>query len=444
MTKKDPMNLFRIVSFLILAFYIYSCKENENNFTVGQELINISSDIIISDTSSLRFYTIKSDSTLTSGQQALLAGHYKDDIFGSITASSFTQIGLANSMVLDNNKAVFDSISLILHYSGIYYGDTTLPFHIEIRKLTESLKIEESDVRYNNSKVSYDTLTALGKTMFYPKPRRNKDINITLSDAFGVELFNLIKLQQENDIEQLSSLDGFLNYFQGIALIPGKDAVSSSILRFSGADSSVRMRLYFHEGKTTRYFDFPNINPTLQFNRITDDLSQTRYPLNTLQKAEDRLLSLQSANQTFIQGGTGFLTRIEFPYLSNFKFSSNRIKLLKAQLIIRPVKNTYKTFTLPTKFVIYEANFDNKIGYIQNDTTASQLTIDDLYNEETAYTIDISSFINSAIQNTTDDIPAIIVTLPFSDSRSTLKRAILSDGMGQNISTKLKILYWRY
>jgi len=62
------------------------------------------------------------------------------------------------------------------------------------------------------------------------------------------------------------------------------------------------------------------------------------------------------------------LTKIEFPYLKNLQFTTEHIKILKAQLILCPVKSTYKTIGLPQKLFLYEANDLNQIGYNLTDT----------------------------------------------------------------------------
>jgi hypothetical protein len=93
---------------------------------------------------------------------------------------------------------------------------------------------------------------------------------------------------------------------------------------------------------------------------------------------------------------------------------------------------------------LYEANDLNQIGYNLTDTLSQHLTVDNIYNETTAYTLDITSYISSIIQDRTDNIPAVIVTLPNVDFKTTLERVILSNGLGQANSTRLKIWYWRY
>ena len=437
------MNRFWILLYFISIFYIISsCKKNDNNLTVGDNLVNVNSDIVINDTSTLKTYTVKSDSIITSGTAKLLVGKYQDGNFGSITATSYFQVGVSSALTLETN-AVFDSISLVLHYSNYYYGDTTRPYAIEAHQLMDKLDYNQNDngYRYNTSKAIRSDPTPIGKTTFYPRPSSNTVIYVSLSKDMGKNLFDTI-------MERQTETDGydqtkFLNYFRGIALVPKAGAISS-IIRFGATDSSLYMRLYYHVGETSKYLNFSIFNGYLQFNKIDDDLSFNKSPLDTLRRLKDRLSSLKSGNATYCQGGTGFLTRIEFPYLKNLQFTTEHIKILKAQLILCPVKSTYKTVGLPPKLFLYEANDLNQIGYNLTDTLSQHLTVDNIYNETTAYTLDITSYISSIIQDRTDNIPAVIVTLPNVDFKTTLERVILSNGLGQANSTRLKIWYWRY
>ncbi len=436
------MNRFCILlSFISIFYIISSCKKNDHNLTIGEGLVNVNSNIVVNDTSTLKTYSVKTDSIVTSGTTKLLVGKYQDGNFGSITASSYFQVGFFSTLTLED-KAVYDSISLVLHYSNYYYGDTTKPFTIEAHQLSEKLdnNLNENGYRYNTSKAIRSDPTPIGKTTFYPRPLSNKTIYMTLPSTLGKNLFDTIMIRQtETDGYNQTK---FLNYFKGIALTSEAGTISS-IIRFK-ADTSLCMRLYYHIGETSKYLNFSIVNSNLQFNRIEDDLSLNNSPLDTLKKLKDKLSSLKSGNATYCQGGTGFLTRIEFPYLKNLRFTPEHIKILRAQLILCPVKNTYKTIGLPSKLFLYEANDLNEIGYLVTDTLSLHLTIDDVYNETTAYTLDITSYISSIIQDKTDDIPAVIVTLPTVDYKTTLERVILSNGLGQMNSTRLKILYWRY
>ena len=56
----------------------------------------------------------------------------------------------------------------------------------------------------------------------------------------------------------------------------------------------------------------------------------------------------------------------------------------------------------------------------------------------------VTNFIASAIQQTTDIVPAIGVSISSDKNNNTLDRVIFSDNLQSINATKLKILYWRY
>jgi hypothetical protein len=157
----------------------------------------------------------------------------------------------------------------------------------------------DNGYRYNTSKAIRSDPTPIGKTTFYPRPSSNTVIYVSLSKDMGKNLFDTI-------MERQTETDGydqtkFLNYFRGIALVPKAGAISS-IIRFGATDSSLYMRLYYHVGETSKYLNFSIFNGYLQFNKIDDDLSFNKSPLDTLRRLKDRLSSLKSGNATYCQG----------------------------------------------------------------------------------------------------------------------------------------------
>jgi len=166
--------------------------------------------------------------------------------------------------------------------------------------------------------------------------------------------------------------------------------------------------------------------------------------LDILKKSEIKVPSYKTGNVTYCQAGTGFMTKFEFPYLKNSLLSDKHIRIMKAELLLYPLKGSYQKIPLPSKVQLYATDNVNHKGSVINDTTKSQLYIDNLYHEETSYAIDITSYVRSMIQANTDEIPSMIVSFADYKNWTTLDRVIFSDGLLQVKSTRLKITYWRY
>jgi len=453
------MNRFRpALIYFVLLLLLIGCKNSKDNFTVGGELVDINSNIVVSDTAKIHAYTIKSDSIVTSGVSNVLVGRYQDGNLGNITASSYFRLAVPGSLskvivnkVNANENTVCDSVSLILTSSHYSYGDTTLPYSIEVHKLSESLdnNLIINGYRYNTSKVKYDA-EALGRTTFVPRPGRSGRISISLSDSIKETLFNLITNQLVYISDATLEQETFLNKFQGIALVPPANGKSSCVLGFSANSSSLYLLFYTHTvipdqsiiEKDTLVFGLTNSN--LLFNRIEDDLKSNQSPLSQLSANQLALSSLKTDNVAYCQAGTGFMTKFEFPYLRNILLTPNHIKILKAELLLYPLKNSYITVPLPSKFLLYQTIGINQLGSLAiRDTTNSQLMFDNLYGNQTCYDIDITSFINSFVQTYTEIVPSLIVSFSYTENSTSLKRVIFSDGLFVN-STRLRITYWRY
>ncbi len=72
------------------------------------------------------------------------------------------------------------------------------------------------------------------------------------------------------------------------------------------------------------------------------------------------------------------------------------------------------------------------------------LVIDDVYQEETSYTFDITSFIQTKITEATDDIPALLITVTPNDIYRTADRLILGSQTNSDSKVKLKVYYMNY
>jgi len=129
----------------------------------------------------------------------------------------------------------------------------------------------------------------------------------------------------------------FRDYFRGL-FIKSETGKKAALLAFSPTYS--RMTLHWHNpGDTTKYylnyyFSLSNAYVTeinARFNQIT---AQRIGPLASLVKPGDKVSSLKTNNLTYVQSGTGVVTKIELPYLLNLKGNRN-IAVNKAELVLQ-------------------------------------------------------------------------------------------------------------
>jgi len=448
----------------VMLLFIFACNTNKD-FTIGEELVNTKTNILSIDTCTIWSSTVKIDSVRTSGSGKALIGSFTEPIdiknletstesnidLGTIKADTYFEMALPTSTVSIDNEAVYESLTLSMKFSHDYYGDTTKSFTVEAYRINRKKDIlGVSDILgitgflYNTSR--FTTSEFLGSKTVMPRPSRNDSVYITLSDDLGQDLFGKIKRQDDSITDQTK----FIKYFKGFAL---KAPDAKAILGFNVADTSLFMRLHYHIGGVKYSLNFnvhqitgTNGNTYAQFNHV--EVNRPLSPLDaSLKKLENSVYSSRTKNQTYCQGSTGLMTKLEFPYLSKLLQVGSNIKILKAELILCPVKGSYKTIRLPNYLYLNYTDNLNTIGsFLSNGQSilTPVLTLDEQYGEQTQYSFDLTSFITSAVNQTTTSIPALEVSISSDLNYTTLKRVVLGDGIRGVNTAKLKILYWRY
>ncbi len=420
----------------IAALILQSCSEDKE-FTIGESFIETKTRIQVLDTFTVELSTVIMDSLYTSGTGILFAGNYEDSTFGKVTCNSYFQIGLPSIGDMSIND-VYDSIVLIMQYSGYSYGDTTQPVRISAHLLDENLETDEDGNLYNCSLIDYDE-EIIGTTHFIPHPDSLDSIRIRLDDAIGTDLFEKCM----NNDETVTLESSFLNYIKGIAIIADENE-GNSIIGFKAGEGEIVLRLYTHRIAETYEeipYDFVLYEEEKQFNQIIHDFSMC--PLENLRNRKEDLPFTETGNRTYVQGGTGLMTKIQFPYLEELMFFERGI-IMNVQLILVPDKESYFDFDLPEYLVFYETNKNNNFGNVLSDDYGYALTpvftLDEMFHEETSYSFNITSFIKNEFADDYFDIEhGLLLSLPTDELLSTFERLVLDPE-----ETKLRLYYLTY
>ena len=440
--------MYKLFYLLILSVIISSCNSDVDTgeFVVGADYLALNNNVIQIDTATVELSTIRLDSLVTSSQSRILVGSYVDPIFGKIKSDSYFQLyGNSYALYTDNadtesTNYVFDSIRMVMKLDKYYYGDTTKTYTFNIHKLTEQVKTSlEDNTFHNDSKLSYQS-AVLGSISFKPKPVSTDSISVVLSDDFGNELFQKIKKKE------IANSDEFVEYLKGFVVTADSDN-SSSVLGF---DLSSELRLYYSKylsnSETSFVLSFGVYDSSKQFNAITADRAGT--VIEDLPIATSKLVSTKTANQSFIQSGSGVSCRIDFPNIKQLKYAFEKGAIVDAQLSIKPVNNTYSArHSLPESLLVYIADDLNRIkGLLTNASGEPIYAVlnqsADEFNESTAYTISIGSFLQSEMIKASDSRYSLILASP--DVSKTVNRLVLADQKAASNSLKMKIYYISY
>jgi hypothetical protein len=430
------------IVFLAFLSLLISCTQDETWSSVDQDLVDVNTVVVYSDTATIRCYTIVRDSVETSGLKIALVGRYTDGEFGTVTASSYFRINMPTSITL-NKDATFDSINIKLRYTGEYYGDTAKNFSLNIYEITEKLedkKDKTTDYLYNFNTTACSHL--LGHLDIIPRPNVRKDIEFRLKDSLGTNWFQKIK---DNDDEFLNT-ENFLEFFKGIALVSANSG-SSSILSFKAVDSTfITLNYHYHDQKGK--IEFVLYNTDVQYNKFESERSNT--VLKDLKYAKDDVSSYYTNNQTYCQAGSGIMTKIEFPYIKQFVQDAKMTKIVKAQLVLCPIKDSYDTIPLPTSLNLLRISKTNEMGGTIKGSDGNALTptlyYDYVYNENTQYVFDVTSFVNTLISDKEPSYPDLAVTIPLDNNLyfKTLNRVIFGDIKRKFNKAELRLTMWKY
>jgi hypothetical protein len=409
--------------------------------------VNVQSDLRYIDSLTVNSFTVKLDSLRTSGiddgQGAVVVGKYNDPEIGVISASSYFKVNLPDTRNVPST-AVYDSLILIMVDNSYRIGDTLRPFTLHVHRVEQTIKVREDNYLYNTSRFNFSPVP-LGSVTYRPRPNTpaRDTLSVRLNDDLGNELLALF-LDKDDRILQS---DNWLNYFKGLTI--QSDLSDQAIVGFKTSTAAPVMRLYYHYVDFTsisQYRDFPIFAYAVnQFNHF--EITSPLVDLPNNQK--DKMPVKYTNRQSYIQAGTGIITRLEIPYLKNLLTLHENMQILRAELIIEPVRNTYKTIDLPPRISLFQSDNFNRFGSpVLNMNTGSalvgNLVIDEVYQEETSYTFDITGFIQTKITEATDDIPALLITVTPNDIYRTADRLILGSQINSESKIKLKVYYMNY
>ena len=437
--SKKAIAIFLLVS----SISWFACKKVDIQFG-DQFLDNGYTQIIKVDTFSAELSTIYVDSFVTSGKGVTMIGGYSDPVFGKITTQCYLDIAPpAYDLTFPDSLryAIFDSLALVLKPDKSYTGDTSKPIQINVHQLAEPIVPYDNTVLSVYNTRSFSVLpTPLGTRTLLVRPGAGDSITIRLNDKLGKDL--LTKLQDPNDAD-IKTTDAFLQYFYGLRLSGG----NNDQLIFGNTDSVV-MRMYYK--KPGLYLENKTIDFTLaykyhHFNNISVDRSGTI--LKDL-AANKMINSTATGNTAFSLYTAGAMAKIRFTSARDILKLPSFTKLLKATLVIRPVRGSYgsSSFVLPSSVRLSTTTQLNQIGndltYITSNGAATSqtgnLVVDDLYGENTNYVYDVTPYLKGLLNDGTINQNGLLLLPPSPMMETQFGRLVI--GNGNNTSGKIELL----
>ncbi len=329
----------RLLIWMLCSAILFSSCSVENReiptLEVGQDFTDSNVRVVTIDTFTVALSTFKFDSINTSASNRLLVGGYQDVYFGRVFSEPYFELSAIDyDIPLD---AELDSIALILGYDRYFYNDTTQIAEINIHRLLEDVNASD-DIFYNTTQLEFDSIP-LTSRRFFPEPVDEDSLHIQIPLDFGQELFDLI---QDNDI---NSDQEVRERFNGLTIRNASEG-NAAVVGFTRDPESTYLRFFYSipgefeddEGAFDLFIN-QNVGLPRAYNRIQSDVLNT--PLDTLTDQEINLPSALSQNLSFIQSGTGYATRIEFPTLKDIGQIPGTGTVLEATLELRPPTSSF-------------------------------------------------------------------------------------------------------
>lgn len=418
----------------------YSCSDGA--LDLGDQFISSPTYTAMIDSVSIALSTVRDDSIVTSGTETGLIGYYQHPSLGGQEAITYFSIGTSENFTWDEKKEHFDSITFVFQPNGYSIGDTTQRFHLAIHQLDEEIETNDDGDLYTTSHFKYSEL--LGSKQFTPFPNQKKEIEVTLKDELGLAIINF--MVEKEDLSSKSA--AFRELIKGFALVCDTNQ-TRSLLGISATDETAYVKLYSHrveQEKVEEERTFPLESSSRQFYQL---IHSSESAFSSLKSSKDKLPEGAANGTALLQAGTGYKVRIDFPYLNNLLEIKEQGRIVKAQLILRPMIGTYKHFDLPSTIYIAAVDKINAVDSYLTDSEGNQvagtLEVDKMYNENTSYIYDITNYLNYRItEPIIDPNDGLMLTFPTSTNNQTLDYVSFGGHFNTQSQSELHIYYYYY
>jgi hypothetical protein len=430
------------VHVLLLLYIALTTACSSDGFNMGGKFLDTDIRTVIIDTCSIRMSTVSIDSMVTSGKNSVMAGSYSDTTFGRTECIAYMAFDVPSTQDPPDAEIKFDSIALVMSLNGVWTGDTTKYQLFNIYPLDEVITLPDDEEFYSTRQVSHGSVP-MASFSLKPHPLGGEAISVRLPDSLGTSILHKIMSYDE---VTLGSQDRFMAYLKGFTVTGGEG--SNNILGINVSDTSMCIRIYYHYSTETRHEEVISITPLEErcFYGVTTDWDDT--PFEGLKGHE--LPSSETENMVLVQSLTASYVKIEFPYLNNLLELGDFGTVINAELLIYPVKGTYSNAVpLPSGLTLYISDEDDVAvsaitNYSGDALQTGDMVVDALYNIETYYSYNITTFLADQLGNIGINKRNLQLIVPEDKLATSLNTLVAGDASHERGRIKLKIRYLIY
>jgi hypothetical protein len=361
-----------LLTLLISLFILNGCK---NTDTIGLGVVNsnqVNGNLV--DTSTIVVNTIAEDTVLTSGLSLTPLAYMTDAVFGTTEANLVMDLNLpgAAAYTLPTGTITVDSALLVLPYApGNFYGDSiSSRYKANVYQLNERLINGKS--YYSTKLWDVNRNTLLGTKSFVSRTSDSISIITPIPSKpdslvkVGPQLRIPIATSFINDIlynapaDQRGSNLIFKNNVKGlyVTLDKNQPGVGGSFMFTMAGAASVQI---YYKNVNGTVIDTGVL--TLPSNLSAAEIKHTHTAtINT------ELNNTTTGSKTFyLQGLGGLRSKINFPFLKNFKKTIGAdVVINRAELIVSPSPGSAIPFAPLPRLALYQYDLAKQRTYIQD------------------------------------------------------------------------------
>ncbi|MFA1771157.1 DUF4270 family protein [Rufibacter glacialis] len=464
------MNLRISKAAAVLFFSSFFFSACEDPTAIGLELQEPGTQIGTSytDTATIKASTVLlKDSIITLGASRVQAGRITDATFGTVTARTFAEFApLAFPAHPDSIDASKGADSLIINLDYNYaFGEKGKNIKLNVHRLTEAFR--DDATYYTSRKLSYNE-TPVGTVTFLPQPdatyKNPTDTSKTLPVLIKIKITGTFANQVLQSLSQTSTTQAFISAINGLVIEPAAGTEDQgTIIGLLPTSANTNLSLHYKSkkniAKTTTFLFTERYYNQIEANRNGSALA-------ALQTNGATLSSGAAGNRTFLQAGTGIVTKIELPHISFFrekdpieaartgKKQDQNLAINKAELII-PIANGADSLSLPPVITLVEATRSNRVSTspqgVPNALVAegSNVAATLQYRGKSGgyvYVVNITSYLQNLLYNRRENNGLILLPSNVTSNvgtptnlAQTVNRAILEANQSPNAERRIKL-----
>jgi len=353
-----PHPFFYSFTFLLLSLMFFSqgCKKEINSIGLDLKDPNDLLNATFTDTVTLTAYSATSlfwkDTLNTTGLIFNYLGCLTEEVFGTTTASIYTQLVPAGNNFNPGDSYKLDSIVLTLRYTGGFYGDTLNPLFINIYELKEDM-VANKTYDQNNTIEHYAENLSNSVFQFFPKPNTKAKVDTLLEAHLRIRLNDELGNRFLKDYKKMATDEDFKKFFKGLFIeaIPSRN--HGCLVNFSLVNALSGIQLYYKDNDKAKQFSFIiNNTNTVRFNNYKHnyEVGNANFVAQVLNND-----TVKGEKMLYVQSMGGVKTKIAFPNIKALKETNangkNRV-INKAELVITNIGENMNLYPVPARLGI--------------------------------------------------------------------------------------------